>query len=188
MTSLYDLRPWLKLYPDWVPHDLEITRDTTLDDFRTSAARRPNAPALYYFDHEISYGEIDRLSDSLAAAFYDLGLRKADRIILVLQNVPQFLISVYAAWKLGAIVVPLNPMYKERELTYFCQDSGAKIFFTLEEVASDLDLSFLRETSIEKVVTTSPLDMLPSQMDRPKLLKETKRISIPGTLDMLEIG
>ncbi len=187
MTSLYDIRPWLKLYPDWVPHDLEITRDTTLEDFRTSAARRPNAPALYYFDHEISYGEIDRLSDSLAAAFYDLGLRKADRIILVLQNVPQFLISVYAAWKLGAIVVPLNPMYKERELTYFCQDSGAKIFFTLEEVASDLDLSFLRETSIEKVVTTSPLDMLPSQMDRPNLLKETKRISIPGTLDMLEL-
>ena len=187
MTSLYDLRPWLKLYPDWVPHDLEITRDTTLDDFRTSAARRPNAPALYYFDHEISYGEIDRLSDSLAAAFYDLGLRKADRIILVLQNVPQFLISVYAAWKLGAIVVPLNPMYKERELTYFCQDSGAKIFCTLEEVANDLDLSFLRETSIEKVVTTSPLDLLPPDVGMPKMLKGTKKISIPGALDLLEL-
>jgi len=187
MNSPYDIRPWLKLYPDWVPHDLETTRDTALDDFRTSAARRPNTPAVYYFDHEISYGEIDRLSDSLAAAFYDLGLKKGDRIILVLQNVPQFLVAVYAAWKLGAIVVPLNPMYKEKELTYFCQDSGAKIFFILDEIASALDLSFLKETSVEKVITTSPLDMLPSEMQTPNLLKQKKKISIPGTLDMLEL-
>jgi long-chain acyl-CoA synthetase len=187
MTSLYDIRPWLKLYPDWVPHDLEITRETALDDFRTSAARQPDTPAVYYFDHEISYGEIDRLSDRLAPAFYELGLRKGDRIILVLQNVPQFLVSVYAAWKIGVIVVPLNPMYKEKELTYFCQDSGARIFFTLDEIASALDLSFLKETSVEKVITTSPLDMLPSEMEPPDLLKEKKKISIPGTLDMLEL-
>jgi len=187
MTSPYDIRPWLKLYPGRVPHNLEIPLNTALDDFRTSAARRPDTPAVYYFDYTISYGEIDRLSDNLAAAFYDLGLKKGDRIVLDLQNVPQFLVALYAAWKLGAIVVPLNPMYKEKELTYFCQDSGAKIFFILEEVASNLDLSFLKETSIEKVITTSPLDMLPSEMDRPKPLKETKKISIPGTLDMLEL-
>jgi len=187
MTSPYDIRPWLKLYPCRVPHDLEIRLNTALDDFRTSAARRPDIPAVYYFDYTISYGEIDRLSDNLAAAFYDLGLKKGDRIVLDLQNVPQFLVALYAAWKLGAIVVPLNPMYKEKELTYFCQDSGAKIFFILEEVASNLDLSFLRETSIEKVVTTSPLDMLPSEMDKPNLLKDTKKVSIPGTFDMLEL-
>jgi len=187
MTSLYDIRPWLKLYPDWVPHDLERTRETALDDFKTSAARRPNTPAVYYFDHEISYGEIDRLSGSLAPALYDLGLRKGDRIILVLQNVPQFLVAVYAAWKLGAIVVPLNPMYKEKELRYFCQDSGGTIFFALDEVASALDLSFLKETSVKKVITSSPLDMLPSEMELPDLLEGKKKISVPGTLDMLEL-
>ena len=187
MTSAYDTRPWLKLYPDWVPHDLEITRETALDDFRTSAARRPDTPAVYYFDHEISYGEIERLSDRLVPAFYELGLRKGDRIILVLQNVPQFLVAVYAAWKLGAIVVPLNPMFKEKELRYFCQDSGGTIFFTLDEIASALDLSFLKETSVKKVITTSPLDMLPSEMELPDLLKGKKKISVPGTLDMLEL-
>ena len=61
MASLYDIRPWLGLYPDWVPHDLERTGATGLDDFRTSAVRRPNTPAVYYFDDEISYGEINGL-------------------------------------------------------------------------------------------------------------------------------
>ncbi|MBW2169828.1 MAG: AMP-binding protein, partial [Deltaproteobacteria bacterium] len=159
MDSIYEKRPWLNNYPEWLPHDLEITHDTALDDFRASAARRPEAPAVCYFDHEISYGEIDRLSNSLAAAFYDLGLKKGDRILLVLQNVPQFLIATYAAWKLGAIVVPLNPMYKEKELTYFFQDSGAKLFFTLDQIAAALDMSFLKETSVQNVITTSPLDM-----------------------------
>jgi len=187
MYSIYEKRPWLKIYPDWVPHDLEITSYTALDDFRTSAARRPDTPAVYYFDHEISYGEIGWLSDSLAAAFHDLGLKKGDRIVLDLQNVPQFLVALYAAWKLGAIGVPLNPMYKEKELTYFCQDSGARIFFTLEEIASALDLSFLKETPIEKVITTSPLDMLPPGIEPPRLLQGAKKISVPGTLDMMEL-
>jgi long-chain acyl-CoA synthetase len=187
MTSPYDIRPWVKLYPDWIPRDLEITRDTALDDFRTSAARRSNTAAVYYFDQAISYGEIDRLSDSLAAALHNLGLRRGDRIVLDLQNVPQFLVALYATWKLGAIVVPLNPMYKEKELLYFCQDSGAKIFLALEEVARDLDLSFLKETSIEKVVTTSPLDLLPPNVEPPKALKGAKKISIPGALDLLNL-
>lgn len=187
MDSIYKKRPWLKNYPEWVPHDLKITPGTALSDFRASVSRRPEAPAVYYFDHVITYGEIDRVSNSLAAAFCDLGLSKGDRIILNLQNVPQFLVALYAAWKLGAIVVPLNPMYKENELAYFCQDSGAKVFFTLDEIAKTLDLSFLRKTGIEKVVTTSPLDMLPSESEVPSLLKETRKISVHGTLDMLEL-
>jgi long-chain acyl-CoA synthetase len=187
MDSIYEKRPWLKNYPEWAPHQLQITEDTALGDFRASAARRPEMPAINYFDHTISYQEIDRFSDNLAGAFEDLGLGKGDRIIVDLQNVPQFPIAIYAAWKVGAIVVPLNPMYKEKELAYFCQDSGAKLFLTLDEIASGLDLSFLDDTSVEKVITTSPLDFLPSDMDPPELLKKARKTSVPGTLDMLEM-
>lgn len=187
MTSIYKNRPWLKNYPETVPHDLEITRDTAIGDFMASAARRPEAPAVYYFDHTISFGEIDRTTNSLAAAFEDLGLAKGDRIVVDLQNVPQFLVATYAAWKLGAIVVPLNPMYKEKELTYFCQDSGAKLFFTLNEIANGLNLAFLEETSIKKVITTSSLDMLPTDVPPPDMLQGIDRVRHAGTLDMREL-
>ncbi|MBL7204639.1 MAG: AMP-binding protein [Desulfobacteraceae bacterium] len=187
MGSVYEKRPWLKNYPEWAPHELEITRATAIGDFQKSATLNPEATAVYYFDQPISYGEIDRLSDNLAAAFEDLGLGKGDRIVIDLQNVPQFPIATYAAWRVGAIVVPLNPMYKEKELTYFCQDSGAKLFVTLDEIASGLDLSFLRDTSVERVITTSPLDFLPPGTELPGLLTGAKKTPVSGTMDMLEM-
>ena len=187
MTSIYERRPWLKNYPEGVPYDLDITPDTALSDFVRSATRKAEAPAVFYFDHSLSYGELHRYSNSLSAAFHDLGITRGDRIIIVLQNVPQFLIATYAAWKLGAIVVPLNPMYKENELTYFCQDSGAKLFVTLEEVARGLDLSFLKDTPVQKVITSSALDLLPKGVEPPKMLSGMKKAHVPRTLDMLDL-
>jgi len=78
-------------------------------------------------------------------------------------------------------------MYKEKELTYFFQDSGAKLFFTLDEIAAALDMSFLKETSVQNVITTSPLDMLPLDVELPDMLKGKKKISVPVTLDMLQL-
>ncbi|MGZ9190412.1 MAG: class I adenylate-forming enzyme family protein, partial [Nitrospira sp.] len=174
-------------YPDGVAHDLETASATAIDDFNKSVLSRPDFPAVCYFDHAISYGEVNRLSESLAAAFHDFGLQNGDRIIVDLQNVPQFLVATYAAWKLGIIVVPVNPMYKEQELSYFFRDSGAKLFFTLDEIASNLDLSFLKDTEVEQIITTSALDMLPAEVPPPEALKNTKRVSVPGCLNLLEI-
>lgn len=187
MDYIYEKRPWLENYPEGVPHDLTVESKTALDDFNASVSRRPDAPAVYYFDHSISYKEIDRLSSNFAAALLDLGFGRGDRIIVNLQNVPQFLVAVYAAWKVGAIAVPLNPMYKETELTYFCRDSGAKIFVTHDETAAKLDLSFLKETSVDTVITTSPLDLLPPDMALPEMLKEKKKDPVPDTKDMLAL-
>ena len=184
MNSIYEARPWLKIYPEWAPHHIESPATTALDDFKHSAKNRPDTPAVYYFDHTITYGQIDRLSSSMAAALRALGLKRKDRIIIDLQNVPQFLIATYAAWKLGAIVVPLNPMYKEKELIYFCQDSGAKIFLTLDEILASLDRSFLQETGIENVVTSSALDYYPLKGAVPTLLKGVTKRPIPDTHDM----
>ena len=187
MISIYEKRPWLKNYPEWVPHDIEIGNDTAIGDFMASAYQKPDAPAVHYFDDTFSYGDIDRLSNNFAAALERHGVVKGDRVILVLQNIPQFLISTYAAWKIGAIVVPLNPMYKDKELSYFCENSNAKILITLEEIASQLEFSFLKKSSIEKVITTSPLDFLSDQISLPKILKNTQKKPVPDCLDMMEL-
>ncbi|MGO9567575.1 MAG: class I adenylate-forming enzyme family protein [Desulfomonilaceae bacterium] len=187
MQSIYEKRPWLSSYPDGVAHDLETASATAIDDFNKSVLSRPDFPAVCYFDHSISYREVNRLSESLAAAFRDFGLQPGDRIIVDLQNIPQFPIAIYAAWKLGIIVVPLNPMYKDQELSYFFKDSGAKLFLTLDEIASTLDLSFLKNTEVERIITTSALDLLPAEASPPEALKNTKRVSVAGCLDLLEI-
>ncbi|MBM3301039.1 MAG: acyl--CoA ligase, partial [Deltaproteobacteria bacterium] len=184
MGAIYEQRPWLNSYPEWVAHDLSVTTYTAIGDFLRSAASQPGAPAIFYFDQPISYGDLDRWSDSLAAAFRGMGLRSGDRIIVVLQNVPQFLIVVYAAWKLGIIVVPLNPMYKERELGYFCKDSGARVFVTLDETAQSLDLSFLKDTRVEHVITCSALDFLDENAPVPETLSGCKRSTVHGCEDL----
>jgi long-chain acyl-CoA synthetase len=91
---------------------------------------------------------------------------------------------VYAAWKIGVIVVPVNPMYKEKELSYFAMDSGAKLFVTLDEIAAQLDLSFVKDTHIENVITTSALDFLDANDPTPEILAHCKRNSVPGCRDL----
>ena len=86
------------------------------------AAADPAAPAITYFDQTLSYGALDRLSDRLAAWLHARGVRRGDRVATILQNTPQFVIATLAAWKLAAIVVPLNPMYRVPELARLFAD------------------------------------------------------------------
>jgi len=187
MDSFYSSRPWLKNYPPCVKADLPIPKSTPLDDFRAAAARNPEGSAIYYFDFPVSYGEIDRLSTSLALAFKKLGLNKGDRVILDLQNVPQFPVCVYAAWKAGATVVPINPMYKEREISYFIEDSGAVLFIAMEETAAGLDLSLFDKTSVKHVITTSALDFVPGGAPIPASISGLRKSRVKGAIDLMEM-
>jgi long-chain acyl-CoA synthetase len=82
----------------------------------------PEAPAVHYFDAMLTYGDIDRLSDSLAGWLSGKGVGAGDRVAIILQNTPQFLIAAVAVWKLAAIVVSLNPMYRTPELAKLFAD------------------------------------------------------------------
>jgi long-chain acyl-CoA synthetase len=92
---------------------------TVLELFR---AVPPNAPALHYFDRTLDHAEIDARSNALAAAWRAQGVQRGDRVGIVLQNTPQFVIGALAAWKLAAIAVLLNPMYRRPELARLFAD------------------------------------------------------------------
>jgi len=187
MSSVYEERPWLSLYPKGIPSDLELSNKTAIDIFEDTASKKPQAPAIHYFDGTITYGELNSMAESLAAALSDLGLAKGDRIALDLQNIPQFLISQYAAWKLGAIVVTLNPMYREKELEYYLNDSGAKIVVAMESTTYPTIKNVLTEVPVEHVITTSEIEFLPPEQPRPKVLKDLQKKKPPETLDLLEL-
>src|ERR1700730_15617322 len=126
LAGLYEgtaTRPWTKLYASSAaPPDTGAM--TVLDLFRAAPSE---APAVFYFDATLTYAELDRLSDRLAGWLWERGVGGGDRVAIVLQNIPQFLIAAVAAWKLAAIVVTLNPMYRTPELSKLFADCKPKV-------------------------------------------------------------
>jgi long-chain acyl-CoA synthetase len=115
---------WLRHYPDGLPAETGTRHGNVLDYFRDSVAGSPAAEAIRYFDASISFADLDGLSDGLAAWLTEQGVPRGGRVGIVLQNVPHFAIAVLAAWKLGAIPVPGNPMYRAGELARIFADYG----------------------------------------------------------------
>ncbi|KUF08245.1 class I adenylate-forming enzyme family protein [Leucobacter sp. G161] len=93
----------------------------------------PDAPCITYFDRTLSAADVDDLSCALAAALIDRGVRAGDRVAVSLQNIPHFPIAMLAIWRVGGIVVPLNPMYRARELNTALSSSGAVGLFCAPE-------------------------------------------------------
>ena len=184
--AAYEARSWLKHYPSHV--GLEITPQFTngLDMFLKTVQDLPEQAAIHYFDQTMSYGELDRKSSALAAALKERGVTHGDRIALYLQNIPQFLIGLYGAWKVGAIVVLCNPMLKHHELEYHLTDSGAKGLICLESLYETVARDTVGNTKVEFVITTNELDFA-GEGPPPALLASSKKQRFEGTLDMLEL-
>lgn len=124
--------PWLAHYDPGVPHTLAPYPNRTLVDYLADAARdRPRQAALLFKGATITCADLDRLSDACAAAFQGLGIARGDRIGLFLPNCPQFVIAQFAAWKIGAIIAPLNPLYTEDELEGPLREHGIETIVTL---------------------------------------------------------
>src|SRR5262245_26838907 len=104
---------------------------TLLDCLADAVRERPDHPALIFKGAKLSWADLDRLSDACRASLASLGVRKGDRVALILPNSPQFLIAELGAWKAGATVVPLNPMYTEHELQDALSQTGAEIVVRL---------------------------------------------------------
>jgi len=97
---------------------------------RATAERYPDRPAITFKDDVLTFADFDRESNRLANGLAALGLAAGDRLALYLPNCPQYQLAFYAASKLGAISCPMNPSYREREITYHVNDSGAKVIVT----------------------------------------------------------
>src|SRR6266571_2025371 len=124
--SVYDEKPWLSLYDLGQPAEIALEFTDALSMFRASVSRNPDGDIIRYFGGRITARELDELSDAFAVALAGLGVRAGDRVALYVQNVPQFVIAMLAAWKAGGIAVPVNPMNRARELDAVLRDSGTR--------------------------------------------------------------
>src|SRR3954454_4837090 len=173
-------RPWVALYDEGLPAEIELEHPSALAMFEATVQRAADRTAIRYFDAELTWADVDRLSDALAIGLHDLGVAAGDRVALYLQNVPAFVIAMVAAWKAGAIMVSLNPMYKAREVKEILDDSGATALVALDTLYADVAAAVVPETSVRAVVTTSPLDFADRDGAPPAALQAVDRRRCEG--------
>jgi long-chain acyl-CoA synthetase len=153
--------PWFAHYDPGVPQTLAPYPDRTLIDYLDDSTReRPDHRAMLFKGAHVTYAELQAQSDALAAALHQRGIRPGDRVALLLPNAPQFLVAQFGIWKAGAVVVPLNPLYAEREVEQALIATGATTVVTLTPFYGRVKAVQAR-TAVTHVIATSIKEYLP---------------------------
>jgi long-chain acyl-CoA synthetase len=184
-VSPYAARPWLARYDPGTPADADPPADL-LTSLRAAVEQAPDRRAVAYFDGGLSYADLDRLSSGLAAYLRDHGFTCGDRLAVYLQNIPQYVIAVLAAWKAGGIVVPVNPMYREAELANLLADSGAAVLICLEPSWHAVAAKAVATSAVHTVLTTSALDL--QTRNDPRVFEGVTRQPAEGVPDLLTVA
>lgn len=166
--------------------ELAPTRDIPLHSYlREHARNRPDQAAIEFYGATTTYRELDERSDALASELVSLGVGKGDTVALFLQNSPQFVLSFFAIQKLGAVVGPCNPMFKQWELEYQLNDLETRVVITSDDLA-DTVLSVQDQTSVEHVISSGYEEFLPA--DRVQSFPGATGIALaPGTLRLSDL-
>ncbi|MER5597431.1 AMP-binding protein [Streptomyces sp. NPDC002265] len=156
-ASRYAGKPWVALLNDAQRAPVHPA-DSLVHALHRAADETPGRDFLAYFDGRLTYREADELSDSVAGHLASRGLERGDRVAVLLQNSPQFVIAVLGAWKAGATVVPVNPMYKSGEVAHVLRDAEVTALICADRAWE----GYLRETAagspVRIVLTACELD------------------------------
>nr|CAA6830774.1 MAG: Long-chain-fatty-acid--CoA ligase (EC [uncultured Thiotrichaceae bacterium] len=152
---------WLEQYPEGVPEFIDVDAYSSLQDlFLRSASQFGDRPAFSNLGKTLSFSETEQLTRQFAAYLtYEAGLKPGDRIAIMMPNLLQYPIALFAAFRAGLIVVNTNPLYTDRELRHQLSDSGAKAIVILENFAHTL-ADVIDDTDIELVITTKIADQV----------------------------
>ncbi|HEY2220489.1 AMP-binding protein [Actinomycetospora sp.] len=185
MGAGYAQRPWLARYRKDYPTDITPEFPSMLALFEASLARAPETEIVRYFDGVLTLAELDELSDAFAVALTDRGFARGDRLATYLQNIPQAVVAVIGTWKAGGIVVSINPMSRQRELTTLLTDCDATAIVAQEDLWDQVAAEVVPNTSARIAWTTSPLEFQTRQ--DPRLFGGMARSRAAGTEDLTEV-
>jgi long-chain acyl-CoA synthetase len=168
-------KPWLANYDPGVPETLHpYPHITLLDHVRETTEKRPDHTALIFKGERISFGELMWRSDALAHALIANGVKKGDRVAIIMPNTPQYVIAEFAIWKAGGIVASINPLYTGPELEHALKECGAETAIVMT-LFYDKVKAAQKKTALKRVIATNIREYLPKAlMVAFMLLKEKK--------------
>ncbi len=153
-------KPWLNNYPEGVSPVIQIPEVPLYALLDETARRYPERTATIFYGGKINYLQLKEAADRFAAAIQRLGVKKGDRVAIMLPNCPQCVIAYYGTLKAGAVAVMTNPLYVERELAHQMKDSGAKVLVALDALYPRIK-NVLADTELSSLVFTGIKDYLP---------------------------
>ncbi|WP_019637950.1 long-chain-fatty-acid--CoA ligase [Paenibacillus fonticola] len=155
-------KPWLRHYPVEVPPTFKYPAHNLAKFLVDSAARYPEKTALDFLGKKINYRTLLDASYRFANMLLRLGLKKGDRVAVMLPNCPQAVTAYYGTLLMGGIVVMTNPLYMRRELEHQLKDAGARIIVTLDALVERVKKSMGEEEEyLNYIIVTSIKDSLP---------------------------
>jgi fatty-acyl-CoA synthase len=124
-----------RFWPPHLSHTLHAPQTSLVDNLRVSAMRYPDKPAVVFFNHVMTYGELGHQVDAMAAYLQSLGVVAGERVLLMMQNSPQWVVAHFAILRANAVVVPVNPMNRAHELSHYISDAQAKVAVVSADLA-----------------------------------------------------
>jgi long-chain acyl-CoA synthetase len=156
----YTDHPWRKFYEAGIPPGLSYP-DVTLGAVLTqTASTYPDQTSLLFYGKKISYAALDKLANQFAHALSSLGVRRGDRVALMLPNIPQMVIAYYGTLRIGAIAVATNPLYQDHELEVQLKDSGAETLVAVDLFYPTIS-HVLQKTNVKHLILCGIKDFLP---------------------------
>jgi len=153
-------RPWIKKYDKGVPAHIDYPNVPLFSFLEQSAKKYANSVCTNFKGAKISYAEMDKLTDRMAAGLASLGIKKGDRVGIFMPNSPQFVIAFFAILKIGGVVVATNPLYSPREIEHQANDAGIEVMLVMSNFYKTIKEA-QPKTKIKTIVVTSIKEYLP---------------------------
>ncbi len=155
----YEARPWIKWYLEGVAPDVTIEEESVVDTFNETTEKWKDKTAIVFYGRKMNYKELRDQVDRFATALHDLGIKKGDKVALLLLNSPQFIIAYMGALKAGATLTAISPVYVSPEIKYQLEDSGARMIVCLDILYDNVEKSGVK---LDAVILTSIGEYLPT--------------------------
>ncbi len=174
----YATKPWLKNYDEGVPSTIDYPNMNVYEFLDNSAKDFGGRTAIWFMKNKISYKNLKDLTERLATALVDLGLKKGDVVAIMIPNFPQFIISYYGILKAGGIVTACSVLHTEHELAYQLNDTGAEIIIAWDNQVDKIN-KIKDRTRLRHIIITNVLDYTPmAPRNPPEIAGTTQFINL----------